>query len=189
TRTNMFGKKFFNFVAVFPVVSPPFVLALAMILLFGSSGLISREVFGMQSTDVFGFKSLLIIQAMSFSPIAYLNFKGVLETMDASLEDSAFNLGASRWKVFYTVTLPLAMPAVFSSLLLTFIKSLEDFGNPMIIGGDFSVLATEAYMTITGRNDLRNGGLLADSMRSEEHTSELQSRFDLVCRLLLEKKK
>src|SRR5699024_3409031 len=83
TRTNMFGKKFFNFVAVFPVVSPPFVLALAMILLFGSSGLISREVFGMQSTDVFGFKSILIIQAMSFSLIAYINFIGVIEKLDS----------------------------------------------------------------------------------------------------------
>lgn len=177
TRTRMFGKKFFNFIAVFPVVSPPFVLALAMILLFGSSGLISREIFGMQSTDVFGFKSLLIIQAMSFSPIAYLNLKGVLESMDASLEDSASNLGASRWKVFYTITLPLAMPGVFSSLLLTFIKSLEDFGNPMIIGGDFSVLATEAYMTITGSNDLRTGSLLAVSMLLPVLTAYLIQRY------------
>jgi len=177
TRTRMFGKKFFNFIAVFPVVSPPFVLALAMILLFGSSGLISREIFGMQSTDVFGFKSLFIIQAMSFSPIAYLNLKGVLESMDASLEDSASNLGASRWKVFYTITLPLAMPGVFSSLLLTFIKSLEDFGNPMIIGGDFSVLATEAYMTITGSNDLRTGSLLAVSMLLPVLTAYLIQRY------------
>ena len=176
-RTRMFGRKFFNFVAVFPVVSPPFVLALAMILLFGSSGLISREVFGMQSTDVFGFRSLLIIQAMSFSPIAYLNLKGVLESMDASLEDSAFNLGASRWKVFCTITLPLAIPAVFSSLLLIFIKSLEDFGNPMIIGGDFSTLATEAYMTITGRNDIRTGALLAVSMLLPVLTAYLVQRF------------
>jgi len=177
TRTRMFGKKFFNFIAVFPVVSPPFVLALAMILLFGSSGLISREIFGLQSTDVFGFKSLLIIQAMSFSPIAYLNLKGVLESMDASLEDSASNLGASRWKVFYTITLPLAMPGVFSSLLLTFIKSLEDFGNPMNIGGDFSVLATEAYMTITGSNDLRTGSLLAVSMLLPVLTAYLIQRY------------
>lgn len=176
-RTRMFGRKIFNFIAVFPVVSPPFILALAMILLFGSSGLISREVFGMQSTDVYGFNSLLIIQAMSFSPIAYLNLKGVLESMDASLEDSAFNLGASRWKVFCTITLPLAIPGIFSSLLLTFIKSLEDFGNPMIIGGDFSTLATEAYMTITGRNDLRTGSLLAVSMLLPVLTAYLVQRF------------
>src|SRR5699024_9899196 len=177
TRTNMFGKRFFNLIAVFPVVSPPFVLALAMILLFGSSGLISREVFGLQSTDVFGFKSLLIIQAMSFSPIAYLNLKGVLETMDASLEDSAYNLGASKWRVFFTITLPLALPGVFSSLLLTFIKSLEDFVNPIIIGGDFSVLATEAYMTITGRNDLQTGSLLAVSMLIPVLTAYLVQRY------------
>lgn len=176
-RTRMFGRKFFNFVAVFPVVSPPFVLALAMILLFGSSGLISREVFGMQSTDVYGFKSLLIIQAMSYSPIAYLNLKGVLESMDASLEDSAFNLGASRWKVFSTITFPLAIPGIFSSLLLVFIKSLEDFGNPMIIGGDFTTLATEAYMTITGRSDLRTGSLLAVSMLLPVLTAYLVQKF------------
>src|SRR5690625_5265992 len=114
---------------------------------------------------------------MSFSPIAYLNLKGVLETMDPSLEDSALNLGASRWKVFYTITLPLAMPGVFNSLLLTFIKSLEDFGNPMIIGGDFSVLATEAYMTITGSNDLRTGSLLAVSMLLPVLTAYLIQRY------------
>jgi len=177
TRTNMVGKPFFNFVAVFPVVSPPFVLALAMILLFGSSGIISKEIIGLSETNVFGFKSLLIIQAMSFSPIAYLNLKGVLETMDPSLEDSALNLGASRWKVFYTITLPLALPGVFSSLLLTFIKSLEDFGNPMIIGGDFNVLATEAYMTITGRNDLKTGAFLAVSMLLPVLTAYLVQRY------------
>lgn len=177
TRTRMFGRKVFNFIAIFPVVSPPFVLALSMILLFGSSGLITRELLGMQSTDVYGFYSLLIIQAMSFSPIAYLNLKGVLETMDASLEDSAYNLGASKWRVFFTITLPLALPGVFSSLLLTFIKSLEDFGNPMIIGGDFSVLATEAYMTITGRNDLQTGSLLAVSMLIPVLTAYLVQRY------------
>src|SRR5699024_7466932 len=177
TRTRMFGRKIFNFIAIFPVVSPPFVLALSMILLFGSSGLITRELLGMQSTDVYGFYSLLIIQAMSFSPIAYLNLKGVLETMDASLEDSAYNLGASKWRVFFTITLPLALPGVFSSLLLTFIKSLEDFGNPMIIGGDFSVLATEAYMTITGRNDLQTGSLLAVSMLIPVLTAYLVQRY------------
>ncbi|MFD2211359.1 ABC transporter permease [Virgibacillus halophilus] len=176
-RTRMVGRKFFNFIAIFPVVSPPFILALSMILLFGSSGLISRGIFGMHSTDVYGFRSLLIIQTMSFSPIAYLNLKGVLESMDASLEESAFNLGASRWKVFYTITLPLAIPGIFSSLLLTFIKSLEDFGNPMIIGGNFSTLATEAYMTITGRNDLRTGSLLAVSMLLPVLTAYLIQRF------------
>lgn len=177
TRTRMFGRKIFNFIAIFPVVSPPFVLALSMILLFGSSGLVTRELLGIQSTDVYGFYSLLIIQAMSFSPIAYLNLKGVLETMDASLEDSAYNLGASKWRVFFTITLPLALPGVFSSLLLTFIKSMEDFGNPMIIGGDYSVLATEAYMTITGRNDLQTGSLLAVSMLIPVLTAYLVQRY------------
>ncbi|WP_200809542.1 ABC transporter permease [Virgibacillus dakarensis] len=164
TRTRMVGRKFFNLIAVFPVVSPPFVLALSMILLFGNSGLISKELLGMQNTNVYGFTSLVIIQAMSFFPIAYLNLKGLLESMDASLEDSALSLGASRLKVVTTVTLPLMIPGIFSSILLTFIKSIEDFGNPMVIGGDYTTLATDAYTTIIGMHDLRSGSLLAVSI-------------------------
>lgn len=177
TRTRMVGRKFFNLIAIFPVVSPPFILALSMILLFGSAGIISRELFGLQSTDVYGFTSLLIIQTMSFSPIAYLNLKGLLESMDASLEDAAFNLGASRWKVFYTITLPLAIPGIFSSLLLTFIKSIEDFGNPMVIGGDYTTLAAEAYTTIIGVHDLRSGSLLAISILFPVLTAYLVQKF------------
>lgn len=161
TRTSMKGKKIFNLIALLPVISPPFVIALSIILLFGRKGLITNGLFGLDSFNVYGLPSLLIIQTLSFFPLAYMNMKGMLESIDSSIEDASMNLGASRWKVFRTITLPLSVPAIFSALLLVFIKSIEDFGNPMVIAGDYSTLAVQAYIQITGMYNLRGGAILA----------------------------
>lgn len=161
TRTTMKGKKFFHLIALLPIISPPFVIALSVILLFGRNGIISNGLFGLENSNVYGFKSLLMIQTLAFFPIAYLNLKGILESIDSSVEDAALNLGASRWDVFKSVTFPLAVPGILSSLLLVFIKSIEDFGNPMVIAGDYSTLAVQAYLQITGMYDLRAGAFLA----------------------------
>lgn len=164
TRTQMIGRKFFNIMAMFPIISPPFVLALSMILLFGRNGLITNGMLGIENANVYGMTSLVVIQSMSYFPIAYLNLKGLLESIDPSLEDSASNLGASRWKVFNTITFPLVLPGVLSSFILVFIKSIEDFGNPMIIGGEFNTLATQAYLQIIGMYDLKTGSMMAASL-------------------------
>ncbi|MCC3356857.1 ABC transporter permease [Bacillus sp. REN16] len=161
TRTEMKGKKFFHLIALLPIISPPFVIALSVILLFGRNGVISSGLFGFEDSNVYGFRSLLFIQTLAFFPIAYLNLRGVLESIDSSVEDAALNLGASRWDVFKSITFPLAVPGVLSSLLLVFIKSIEDFGNPMVIAGDYSTLAVQAYLQITGMYNLRSGAFLA----------------------------
>ncbi|MFS1512579.1 ABC transporter permease [Chengkuizengella sp. SCS-71B] len=161
TRTEMKGKKFFNLVALLPIISPPFVIALSVILLFGRNGIISNGLFGFDDSNVYGLRSLVFIQTLGFFPIAYLNLKGVLESIDSSVEDAALNLGASRWKVFSTITLPLAVPGILSSLLLVFIKAIEDFGNPMVIAGEYQTLAVQAYLQITGMYDLRAGSFYA----------------------------
>jgi iron(III) transport system permease protein len=161
TRTNMKGKTFFHLIALLPIISPPFVIALSLILLFGRNGLITHGLFGWQGSNVYGLTSLIVIQTLSFFPIAYLNLKGILESIDTAVENAALSLGASRWRVFTSITLPLAIPGIFSSLLLVFIKSIEDFGNPMVIAGDYSTLAVEAYLQITGMYDLRGGAIMA----------------------------
>ncbi|MFD1362422.1 ABC transporter permease [Lentibacillus salinarum] len=161
TRTSMKGKKFFHLIALLPIISPPFVIALSVILLFGRNGIISNGLLGLQDTNVYGFTSLVLIQILAFFPIAYLNLRGVLESIDPSVEDAALNLGASRWSVFKSITFPLAVPGVLSSLLLVFIKSIEDFGNPMVIAGDYNTLAVDAYLQITGMYDLRSGAFIA----------------------------
>lgn len=163
-RTDMICKKFFHLMAMMPIVSPPFVMALAMILLFGRSGLISKQLLHIRNANVYGFKSLLVVQTLAFFPLAYLNLKGVLESINRSVEDAAESLGASRWQVFRRVTFPLCLPAIFSSFLLVFIKSISDFGNPQLLGGNYTTLSSQAYLQINGMYDTRTGSLIAISI-------------------------
>lgn len=177
TRTTMPGKTFVHGVALLPIISPPFVMALAVVILFGRSGLITRELLGIRNANVYGFHSLVLIQSLAFTPIAYLNIKGMLQSIDSALEDASASLGASRWITFSRVTLPLVTPAILSSTLLVFVKSVEDFGNPMLIGGNFNTLAVEAYSQIVGYFDLHAGALLASLMLVPSMTAFLVHRY------------
>jgi iron(III) transport system permease protein len=94
-------------------------------------------------------------------PIAYLTLSSVLKAIDSTVEDAALDLCASRWHTFVTVTLPLAMPGILSAWLLVFTNSLADFANPLLLAGSYRVLSTEAYMEVTGRNDLGTGAALS----------------------------
>ena len=161
TRTNVPMKGFLKLIATLPILSPPFVLSLSVIFLFGKQGLITKGIFGIGDNDVYGMLSLIVVQTMSFFPIAYLTLSGILESIDASVEDAACNMGANRWKTFWTVTLPLSLPGIISGALLVFIQSLEDFSNPATIGGSYTTLSIEVYNIITGTYDLRKGSVLA----------------------------
>lgn len=161
TRIDMPFKRFFKMIATLPIISPPFVLSLSIIFLFGRMGLITNKMFGIDDFDIYGIHSLIVIQTMSFFPTAYLTLTGILEAIDPSVEDAALNLGASRWHIFKTITLPLSLPGIVSAMLLVFIQSMEDFSNPAVIGGNFSTLAVEAYRVITGMYELRGGSILA----------------------------
>ncbi len=146
-------KKLFDVVSMLPVVSPPFVLSLSMILLFGRAGLITRTLFSIYDSNIYGLHGIAIVQTLTFFPVCYLMLKGLLKNIDPSLEEASRNLGASRFKVFTTVTLPLLLPGLGNAFLVTFIESVADFANPMIIGGSFDTLATTIYLQVTGAYD------------------------------------
>ncbi len=143
-------KKMFDVVSTLPVVSPPFVLSLSMILLFGRGGLITRKLLGIYDSNVYGLGGIAIVQILTFFPVCYMMLKGLLKNIDPSMEEAARNMGASRWKVFTTVTLPLMLPGLGNAFLVTFIESVADFANPMMIGGSYDTLATTIYLRITG---------------------------------------
>ena len=161
TRTEIPWKPFFRTMATLPIISPPFVLSLSIIFLFGRKGLITNGLLGISDFNVYGLHSLILVQVMSFFPVAYLTLSGILEAIDTSVEDAALNLGASRWKIFTSITLPLSFPGVVSALLLVFIQSLQDFSNPAVIGGGFPTLGVESYRVITGMYDLKTGAILS----------------------------
>ncbi|MDO4355451.1 MAG: iron ABC transporter permease [Clostridia bacterium] len=155
-RTKLM-KRLFDVVSMLPVVSPPFVLSLSMILLFGKSGLITRSLLGIYDSDIYGLHGIAIVQTLTFFPVCYMMLKGLLKNIDPSMEEAARDMGASRWKVFTTVTLPLMLPGIGNAFLVTFIESVADFANPMMIGGNFDTLATTIYLRITGGSYDING--------------------------------
>ena len=145
--------KLFDVVSMLPVVSPPFVLSLSMILLFGRGGLITRSLLHIYDCDVYGLQGIAIVQTLTFFPVCYMMLKGLLKNIDPSLEEASRDMGASRWKVFTTVTLPLMLPGLGNAFLVTFIESVADFANPMMIGGSYDTLATTIYLQVTGAYD------------------------------------
>ena len=147
---NKFSKKLFDVVSLLPVVSPPFVLSLSMMLLFGRSGLITRKLLGVYDSNIYGLWGIVIVQTLTFFPVVYLMPKGLLKNIDPSMEEASRDMGASRWKVFTSVTLPLLLPGLGNAFLVTFIESVADFANPMIIGGSYDTLATTIYLRVTG---------------------------------------
>lgn len=160
-KTNKFTGGLFKLISMLPVVSPPFVLSLSMIMLFGKAGLITRYLLGIHDNSVYGFWGIAIVQTLTFFPVCYMMLKGLLKNIDPSLEEAARDMGASRFKVFTSVTLPLLLPGLGNAFLVTFIESIADFANPMIIGGSYDTLATTIYLQITGAYDKAGAAAMA----------------------------
>jgi len=178
TRTDIPGKRILALAAILPIISPPFVSALSIILLFGNNGLITRQLLGFQDVALYGFRGLLVAQVFTFFPVAYLTLRGILESLGGTLEDAAMNLGATRWKAFRRVTLPLCLPGIASALLVLFIESIADFGNPLILGGSsFPVLSVQVYLQVTGMYDLPGGAALAVILLVPSITAFLVQRY------------
>lgn len=154
-------KKVFSTIALMPIVSPPFALAMSFIMLFGQQGFVTRSLLGLRDFNVYGATSLAIVQILTFFPIAYLLLAGLLRQIDPAYEEAAKNLGASRWQVFKTVILPLLLPGLANSFLLVFIQVVADFGNAMVVAGDFTTMAAQVYMQSMGNYDTKGGFALA----------------------------
>ena len=160
-RMGKFVGGLFKAVSMLPVVSPPFVLSLSMIMLFGKAGIITRFLLKIYDNSVYGFWGIAVVQTLTFFPVCYMMLKGLLKNIDPSLEEAARDMGASRWKVFTSVTLPLLLPGLGNAFLVTFIESIADFANPMIIGGSYDTLATTIYLQITGAYDKAGAAAMA----------------------------
>lgn len=154
-------RKFFNSIAILPIVSPPFVIALSAILLLGRRGFITRNLLGIRNAEIYGFHGLVLVQVLTFFPVAYLMLVGLLQKIDPSVEEASRDLGASRWDVFRTITFPLMVPGLANAILVIFIQAIADFGNPMVIGGNFTTVAVQIYLQGIGNYDMGSATALA----------------------------
>ena len=175
-RTSFRKKKLMTTLATMPVISPPFSLSLSIILLFGNNGLITRQLFDLD-VSIYGLGGLTLVETIGMFPIAFMTISGVLKQIDSTVEEVALDLSATRFQTFRTITLPLAMPGILSAWLLVFTNSLADFANPLLLSGDYRVLSTEAYMIVTGRNNLGAGSALSFLLLLPTLTAFLAQRF------------
>jgi len=147
-------KRPLNALALLPIITPPFVVGLGLILLFGRAGIVNQAleaVFGITPSRWFyGLFGIWLAQLFAFTPIAFMIVRGVVAGIGPSLEEAAQTLRADRRTTFLTITLPLLKPGLANAFLVGFIESIADFGNPIVVGGQLSVLSTDVFFAIVG---------------------------------------
>ncbi|MFZ9635036.1 MAG: ABC transporter permease, partial [Alphaproteobacteria bacterium] len=161
TRIDIPWKPLWHFLALLPTISPPILMALALVLLYGRRGIVTSGLLGMKTTALYGFWGLLAAQVISYFPFAYLLMANQFRGLDASAEEAARTLGATSWQVLRTVSLPLLVPGLAASALLLVGYSFADLGNPLLLGGDFPVMSAQIYLAIIGMYDVPQGAALA----------------------------
>ncbi len=152
---------------ILPIITPPFVVGMSLILLFGRAGMVNDILiffFGPQgiftaagsegiferSGYIYGFTGIFLAQTLSLTPISYMVLSGMISTINPAMEEASLTMRASRWVTLRKVTLPLMKPGIANAFLLGMISSAADFGNPLVLGGEYDVLSTEIYFSIAG---------------------------------------
>jgi len=157
-RTLMRGKALFGAIVLLPLLAPSLVQALGLLFLFGRNGVINRT-FDL-GLDPYGFWGIVVADVFYSLPHAYLILSAALAAGDARLYEAARVLGASSARIFRTITLPATKYGLLSASFVVFTIVITDFGNPMVIGGDYSVLATEIYNQVSGQANLAMGAVI-----------------------------
>jgi iron(III) transport system permease protein len=161
TLTDIPGKRWLRILTIIPLVSPPFAVSFAFILLFGRRGVITYDLLNITQYNIYGPHGIVLVQLISDTPLVILILSAIFASISRDVEEAAEDLGGRPLFILRTVTFPLVMPAILTAILLTFISSISDFGNPMLIGGGFQVLATQAFIQLIELFDLQLGAALS----------------------------
>ena len=153
-RTAFRFKGALRVMSVLPIITPPFVIGLAVILLFGRAGAVTALLNDWldipRSRWIYGFAGVAVAQLLAFTPIAYLVLLGVVQGISPALEEASQTLRARGWTTFRTVTWPLLRPGLAAAFLLGFVESMADFGNPLVLSGNFEVLSVKIFFAVVG---------------------------------------
>ncbi len=151
TRYKIFGTPLLNSLATLALLTPPFLGAYSWIVMLGRNGFVTNffAKIGITLPTIYGASGIILVYALQYYPFVFLLTSNGLQTIDRSLEEAASNMGATPFKRFYKVTMPLVTPSITSGALMVFMLSLANFGTPQIIGGRFRVLPTMAYNMYT----------------------------------------
>ena len=148
SRYNVFAKKYLHILIIMSLMSPPFIGAYSWIMLFGRSGLVTKffsDTLGIALPSIYGKLGIILVFTFKLFPYVYLYTQGAMGSIDSSLEEAAENLGSSKLRRLWTVTLPVIMPSIAAGAIMVFMTSLADFGTPMLIGEGYIVLPVLVY--------------------------------------------
>ncbi|WP_113912868.1 ABC transporter permease subunit [Roseovarius dicentrarchi] len=157
-RTNVVLKSVLRMVVMAPLFAPSLIQAQGLIFLLGRNGVFNRFL-GFE-LDIYGFWGVTIANTLYTFPYAFLILSAALAVADARLYEGAIVMGAKPWKIFRTVTLPSTRYGIAAAVFVAFSLSITDFGNAIVIGGDFSVLATEIYNKVIGQAQFHLGAVI-----------------------------
>ena len=145
-RLPIAGKSALLTLVVLPLVLPSFVSAYALLLMLGRAGFATQALrgLGIPFGSIYGAPGIVAVYALTLYPYVLLPTVAGLKAIDVSVEEASRNLGASRWRGFWTVTLPIVIPSVLSGALLVFIETLENFGVPSVLAESPVPLAVAA---------------------------------------------
>jgi len=158
-RYDFKGRGIFQGMVLIPMIMPPFVGAIGMKQLFGLYGSINTLLAKLGLIDIMdpidwfgsGFAGVVLLSTLHLYPIMYLNVSASLANVDPSLEEAAENMGASKFRLFWTITVPLMLPGYFAGAILVFIWAFTDLGTPLIF--DYNeVIAVQIFRQITDAN-------------------------------------
>lgn len=153
-RTDFRLKRLLRALSILPIITPPFVVGVAIIVLFGRTGIVTVELAELMGTRptrwIYGLPGILMAQVLAFAPVTFLVILSALEAINPTLEEASTTLGARPVTTFRRVTWPLLRPALAAAFLLAFIESLSDFGNPIVLGGSYDVLSTRIFFAVVG---------------------------------------
>jgi iron(III) transport system permease protein len=158
TRTRMWGKGLFKTIALMPILVPSLLPGISLVYLFGNQGVIRELLMG---ESIYGPIGIVIASVFFTFPHALLILLVALGLADQRLYEAAVALRASRWRTFWTVTLPGARYGLISAAFVVFTLTITDFGVPKVIGGQYNMLAVDIYKQVIGQQNFQMGAVVS----------------------------
>ena len=157
-RSQMRFKGVFRLVAMIPILVPSLLPGIALVYLFGNQGMIKGLLLG---ESIYGPIGIVLGSVFFTFPHALIIIATALAISDARLYEAAIALRASRWKTFWTVTLPGARYGLISAAFVVFNLVITDFGLPKVIGGQYNMLAVDIYKQVIGQQNFEMGAVVS----------------------------
>lgn len=165
-RTTIKYKNIFKYIALIPLFAPTMMHGISLVYLFGRKGAVTTgffDKFPQLAFDInlYGATGIIIAEVLYIFPQIFLVLNIALSSTDYRLYEAADMLGTSNFRKFFTITLPNMKYGMISSFIIAFILSFTDFGAPKVVGGNYSVLATDVYIKVVGQNNMAMGAVVS----------------------------